>query len=55
MLAEQLQDDGYLTVIIDPVEQNVVAIRAFEKAGFERDGTTADGNLRMVFTGEPAT
>ena len=50
MLAEQLQDDGYPSVIVDPAEQNVVAIRAFEKAGFRRDGNTAEGNVRMVFT-----
>lgn len=49
MLAEQLQDDGYATVIIDPAEQNIVAVRAFQKAGFKHDGTTAEGKLRMVF------
>jgi aminoglycoside 6'-N-acetyltransferase len=49
LLAQSLRDDGWARVLIDPAAGNVVAVRAFTKAGFEKVADDADGHVLMRF------
>ncbi len=54
-LAEQLARRGWDPITVDPALDNLVAIRAWEKAGFVSEGEWPDHpdgpSLRMVFRG----
>jgi aminoglycoside 6'-N-acetyltransferase len=47
-LTEQLRNQGWTRIIVDPQSQNLSAIRACEKVGFQREHHT-DDRIIMVF------